>query len=126
MNVTDLRAELTHRIALDVNDDFGLEESWKKLTSILSENVDDTITFFNDICTDEEFFWLSEVFSDVSGVLQSEEYVQAIKERLKRVTPDKYDQKTFNNEHLRKYIDYDEYVRSVSMEIDYAEGALND
>lgn len=126
MNVTDLRAELTHRIALNVNDDFGLEESWKKLTSILSENVDDTIKFFNDICTDEEFFWLSEVFSDVSGVLQSEEYVQAIKERLKRVTADKYDQKTFNNEHLRKYIDYDEYVRSVSMEIDYAEGALND
>jgi hypothetical protein len=126
MKVEDLRAELTHRLSLDVNDDYGIEESWKSLTKILSENVDDTICFFNNECTDEEFFWLSEVFSDVSEVLQSKEFVQTLRNRLARVTPDKYDQKAFHDEHIRMYVDYEEYVRSTLLDIDYAEGALND
>lgn len=126
MKVEDLRAELIHRLSLDVNDDYRIEESWKRLTNILTESVDDTICFFNNECTDEEFFWLSEVFSDVSEVLQSKEFVQTLRNRLARVTPDKYDQKSFDDEHIRKYVDYEEYVRSTLLDIDYAEGALND
>ena len=126
MKVEDLRAELIHRLSLDVNDDYRIEESWKRLTNILTESVDDTICFFNNECTDEEFFWLSEVFSDVSEVLQSKEFVQTLRNRLARVTPDKYDQKSFDDEHIRKYVDYDEYVRCTLLDIDYAEGALNE
>ena len=29
MNVSKLRTELEHRLSLDVNDDYGIEESWK-------------------------------------------------------------------------------------------------
>lgn len=125
MNETDLRAKLAHRLTLDANDDYGTEESWKELTEILSENVDDTIRFFNDECSDEELFWLSEVFSDVSEIVQSKQFVQTLRMRLARVTREGYDQKSFKSEHIRKWVDYDEYVRSVSMDIDYAEGALN-
>lgn len=125
MNATDLRAKLAHRLTLDANDDYGTEESWKELTEILSENVDDTIRFFNDECSDEELFWLSEVFSDVSEIVQSKQFVQALRMRLARVTREGYDQKSFKSEHIRKWVDYDEYVRSISMDIDYAEGALN-
>ena len=31
MNVSKLRTELEHRLSLDVNDDYGIEESWKNL-----------------------------------------------------------------------------------------------
>lgn len=58
MNANKLRAEPEHRLSLDINDDYGMEESWKNLTAILSENIDDTINFFSTECTDEEFFWL--------------------------------------------------------------------
>ena len=126
MNVTDLRAKLAHRLTLDVNDDYGTEQSWKELTEILSESVDDTIRFFNDECSDEELFWLSEVFSDVSEIVQSKQFVQALRMRLARVTREGYNQKSFQSEHMRKWVDYDEYVRSISIDIDYAEGALND
>lgn len=126
MNITNLRAELSHRLSLHPNDDFGLIESWKKLTKMLSENVDDTIRFLDDACSDEELFWLSETFSDVSEIVQSKEFVQALRSRLAKVTRESYDQKSFKSEHMRKWVDYDEYVRSVSMEIDYAEGALNE
>jgi hypothetical protein len=125
MKAEDLRNELTHRLSLDVNDDYGIEESWKRLTNILTENVYDTICFFSNECTDEEFFWLSEVFSDVSEKVQSKEFVQTLRTRLAQVTRESYDQKSFKSEHMRKWVDYDEYVRSVSIDIDYAEGALN-
>ena len=126
MNVSKLRTELEHRLSLDVNDDYGIEESWKNLTSILSDNIVDTINFFSKECTDEEFFWLSEVFSDISEVVQNKEFVQVLRSRLSQVTRESYDQNSFKSEHMKKWIDYDEYVRSVNLDIDYAEGALRE
>ena len=126
MNVSKLRTELEHRLSLDVNDDYGIEESWKNLTSILSDNIVDTINFFSKECTDEELFWLSEVFSDISEVVQNKEFVQVLRSRLSQVTRESYDQNSFKSEHMKKWIDYDEYVRSVNLDIDYAEGALRE
>ncbi len=126
MNVSDLREELDHRLSLHLNDDYGLEESWKKITAILSENVIKTIDYIYNECTDEELFWISEVFSDVSEIVQSKEFVQALRSRFAQVTRETYDQKSFKSDHMRNWVDYDEYVRSVSMEIDYAEGALHE
>ncbi len=126
MNVSKLRTELAHRLSLDVNDDYGIEESWKNLTSILSDNIVDTINFFSKECTDEELFWLSEVFSDISEIVQNKEFVQVLRSRLSQVTRESYDQNSFKSEHMKKWIDYDEYVRSVNLDIDYAEGALRE
>ncbi len=125
MNAINLREELNHRLSLHINDDYGLKESWKRITAILSEDVIETIDFIDNDCTDEEFFWLSEVFSDVSEVVQSKQFVETLRSRLARVNCETYNQNSFESEHMRKCVDYDEYVRSVSMEIDYAEGALN-
>lgn len=125
MNAINLREELNHRLSLHINDDYGLKESWKRITAILSEDVIETIDFIDNDCTDEEFFWLSEVFSDVSEVVQSKQFVETLRSRLARVNRETYNQNSFESEHMRKCVDYDEYVRSVSMEIDYAEGALN-
>ena len=126
MNVSKLRTELEHRLSLDVNDDYGIEESWKNLTSILSDNIVDTINFFSKECTDEELFWLSEVFSDISEIVQNKEFVQVLRSRLSQVTRESYDQNSFKSEHMKKWIDYDDYVRSVNLDIDYAEGALRE
>ena len=94
--------------------------------NLLSKNISDTIHFFTVECSDEDFFWLAEVFSDVSERVQSKELVDAMRSRLARVTRKTYNQASFKSEHMRKWVDYDEYVRSVGMEIDYAEGALNE
>lgn len=86
----------------------------------------DELNFWGITRWKTETFWLSEVFSDVSEILQSRKFVQALCTRLERVTRETYDQKSFKSEHMQKWVDYDEYVRSVGMEIDYAEGALNE
>lgn len=124
MNINNLRTELSHRLSLHINDDFGLEESWKNLTNILSENINETIAFFKNVCTDEEFFWLSEVFSDVAEKTHSNDFVLTLKQRLAQITRDNYAQNNFKNEQIKTFIDYDEYIKSVQLEIDYAESAL--
>ena len=114
------------RILADTNDewDYGIDKCCNKEVELLSRNISETIHFFNEECSDEEFFWLAEVFSDVSERVQSKKLVEAMRSRLSRVTRETYNQDSFNSTHMRKWVDYDEYVRSVGMEIDYAEGAL--
>ncbi|MBQ8135265.1 MAG: hypothetical protein IJ192_12810 [Clostridia bacterium] len=126
MNINKLRESILELISLHPNDDYGTENCWKEETEILSENISETINFFENQCTDEEFFWLSSVFSDVSEIVQSKQFVQTLRSRLTRVDRETYNQNSFESEHMRKWVDYDEYVRSVGMEIEYAEGALNE
>lgn len=115
------------RVLRDTNDewDYGVEKCWKEEAYILSENLSATLLFFETECTDEEFFWLSEVFPVVSEILQSRKFIQTLRIRLAKVTRETYDQKSFETEHMQKWVDYDEYVRSIRMDIDYAEEALN-
>ena len=126
MNEIDLRFELAHRLEIDINDGLGLKESWKKLTEILSDNVSETVYFFNNNCSNEEFFWLSEVFSDVSVIIQSKEFVMTLRKRLAQVTLENYVQISFEIDHTKRLIDYDEFVRSVNVEINYAEEVLDE
>ena len=126
MNINKLRESILELLSLHPNDDYGTEKCWKEETKILSEDISETIDFFKNQCTDEEFFWLSSVFSDVSEIVQSKQFVETLRSRLARVNCETYNQNSFESEHMRKCVDYDEYVRSVSMEIKYAEGALNE
>ena len=47
-------------------------------------------------------------------------------ERLASVNPNNYNQQTFKAAFMRKYIDFNEYVKDIAMEIDYAEGKIDE
>lgn len=53
------------------NDDFGIEECWKKITEILSQNEDGTIDYLNN-CSKEDLYYRSEVFEDIPRNLKSD------------------------------------------------------
>ena len=86
MITNEIRAALDERLRVlrDTNDewDYGVEKCCKEETQILSKDISGTLHFFETVCTDEEFFWLSEVFSDVSEILQSKQFIQALRTRL--------------------------------------------
>lgn len=126
MNTSELRNELSCRLAIDANDDYGRNKSWEKLAEILSKNVLEAMEFFQHEFTDEEFYWLSEIFEEVAEKTQSKELIQTLRDRLSKVTPENYDRQSFHSEHMRKWVDYAEFVRSVGDEIDYAEGRIEE
>ena len=126
MNIEQLRGVIERNMALDPNDDFGTEKCWEEMTIILSDNISATIHFFESECTDEELYWLGSIFEDVAEKTQSQELIQVLHNRLAKVTPETYRQQNFKSEHMQKWVDYTEYVRSVNMNIDYAEGRIDE
>lgn len=124
MNIQLLRELLFQNSSLDPNDDFGFEEFCKKVTYLLSQDILTTINFFELECTDEELYWLAPTFENIAANTRSAEFISILRSRLAKITPEKYDQQSFKTEHMRKWVDYDEYVRSVGNEIDYAEGII--
>lgn len=125
MNIEQLRRVIARCASLHPNDDFATEKCWDEMTTILSDNISATLRFFKSECTNEEFYWLGSVFEDVAENTQSKELITVLRARLAMVTPETYHQQSLACEHMRKYVDYAEFVRSVGMEIDYAEGRLD-
>lgn len=78
------------RLSLENNDDFGLEKIWEEEISILTENLEKTINYISNECPDEEFYWMSEVFEEIVQKTQSIDFINAIKERVKKVSDKEY------------------------------------
>jgi hypothetical protein len=126
MNIEQLRGVIERNMALDPNDDFGTEKCWEEMTAILSEDIVATLHYFENECTDEEFYWLGAVFEDVAEKTKSKELIQVLRNRLAKVTPETYFQQNIKNEHMRRWVDYTEYVRSLGVDIDFAEGKIDE
>ena len=69
----EIRQILSRRIALHPEDSLAAEECWKEEIMVLSRDIEETIDFFSNRCTGEEFAWLSKVFEDVLEKTHSKE-----------------------------------------------------
>lgn len=66
------------------------------------------------------------MFEDIAEQTQSKELIQVLCSRLAKVLPETYCQQNFKTEHMRKWVNYVEYVRSISSDIDYAESRIEE
>ena len=108
------------------NWDYGIEQCWKKYIDVIAADIDKSIEYFLHECSEEEFYWLSEAFEEIAEKMQSKELISAWRSRLASVNPNNYNQQTFKAAFMRKYIDFNEYVKDIAMEIDYAEGRIDE
>lgn len=58
-------------------DDPRIVDKWKELTDIFTKNENDTIDYLNN-CSEDTVEWVSEIFEDISEVLQSQKFIQCI------------------------------------------------
>lgn len=116
------------RICNELQDNWGdgIERCWKKALEILSVDIEKSKEYFMNECTDEEFYWLSEIFEEIIDKTQSIELLETFRERLAKVNPENYHQESFNAAFMREYVNYDEYVQDVNQEITYAENWLKE
>ena len=127
MNIELLRKTVAENITLHPEDDHGCERCWKIMTEILTENMTETVNYLINQCTDEEFFWIASVFDDVADKTQSKEFVRAIRTRLAQVTRENYVALNYPSRYLDVRdltVNYDDYVKSVTVDLEYAEGAI--
>ena len=125
MKFNTLREVIQFRI-VESEDNYWVEDYWKAAIEMYVKDLSATIMFFQNDCDDEELYFLSEIFEEIVEQTQSKELVSVLRSRLAKVTPENYDQQGFKSEHMRKWVDYNEYVRSVEDEINYAENKIDE
>lgn len=124
MNVQELREIIDQYVSLDANDDFKTEKCWKEMTEMLSEDVSDTISFFERECTIEEFYWLSPIFENVAEKTKNRELISVWRSKLLNISYESFKREKFKSDFMRTSVTYEEYVRGIGREIDYAEGKI--
>ena len=123
MNFTTLKDAAQYRILQDEND-YWIEDYWKAAIAVSTRDIESAIAFFRTDCSDEELYWLSEIFEEVVKKTQSRELVETLQERLNKVISDTYSQQNFKSDYMRENVNYTEFVKSIQSEIDYARGQL--
>lgn len=71
-----------------LEDDYGIQECWNKMIDILSQDVYETIVYLEG-CSEDQIYYVSEVFEDISEKLQSKEYINCLR-KLDKKFPDLY------------------------------------
>lgn len=84
MITEEIRNAIKKRAATDDEWDFGIEQCWKEEIAILSQNIDDTIIFFEQECTADEFSWLSEIFDELIEKLPDSRIIKVLKNTAKK------------------------------------------
>ena len=122
----DTLKEAAHFRVVENEDNYWVEDYWKATIELSTKDVAATIMFLQNDCDDEELYFLSEIFEEIVEQTQSKEIVSVLRSRLAKVTPENYNQLNFKSEHMQKWVDYNEYVKSIEEEINYDEGRIGE
>ena len=122
----DTLKEAAHFRVVESEENYWVEDYWKATIKLFTTDVNATIMFLQNDCDDEELYFLSEIFEEIVEQTQSKELVSVLRSRLARVTSENYVQQSFKSEHMRNWVDYNEYVKSIEEELNYAEGRIDE
>ena len=82
--VEKLRAKLDTRIHGDP-DHYYAVTLWEEEVTLFCSDLDECIHFVEECCTGEELYWLGEVYDDIMEKTHSAAFIDALRERVKRV-----------------------------------------
>lgn len=88
MQFDEFREIIKKRASVDDEWYSEIEKYWKEMTELFSADPSKTIEFLN-VCTADEFSWLSEVIEDIAKKTHNKEFVAAL-----RKTADKFPEET--------------------------------
>ena len=106
--ITDrIREGIKQRASVNDEWDYGINQSWKNVLKIISENFEDTIYFIENDCTGDEFSWLSEIFNEIIDIFPSERIIEARRKTAKKYPEEveKYNINSFISE-ADSHLDY--------------------
>lgn len=66
-------------------DQYFTDSLWEEEVDSVCFSIDQSIRFIQTECTDEELYWLGEVFDDIMDKSRSAAFLNALRERAKQV-----------------------------------------
>lgn len=83
MNTIKLKELIKERVQIDAQNDVLTEQNHNAQFELLSNSLQETISFLN-MCSSEEFYWLSELFERLSEHFKSQDLVDCMENNAKR------------------------------------------
>ena len=83
MDIIKLRKLIIRERELTEETDGFWDDIFNAKVAILNENLEETIAFL-DNCTEEEFYWVSNAFEDISEKYKSPKFIDCIKRNMMR------------------------------------------
>jgi len=74
----DMAKIIEERKKKHIEDDYGIQECWEKIIDILSSDVQQTVVYLEN-CTQEELYYISELFEDISQRVQSPVFIECLR-----------------------------------------------
>ena len=93
MDIIKLRELIIRERELTEETDGFWDGIFNAKVAILNENLEETMAFL-DTCTEEEFYWVSNAFEDISEKYKSTEFIECIKRNMLRFPAIKEDIQT--------------------------------
>ena len=90
------------RRSLELGDDFELEKQWEIEVLILTEDVNKIINYILKEISDENLYWISEVFEEIIEKTQSKKLLKSLEIRNEKVKDDNYKKEIFKEIEFAK------------------------
>ena len=82
--IVKLREEEEDKDLSELPDYWETSPAIKAEIELFTRNLQETVDFLDNDCTEEQLLWLSEVFEEISAKLQSWEFIDALKRAADR------------------------------------------
>ena len=69
---------ISERKSKNIEDDYGIQNCWNKMIDILSKDINETVAYLEN-CSEEDIYYITEVYEDVSEQLLSKEYIEILR-----------------------------------------------
>ncbi len=87
MNEKLIKKLIQEKKEINPQNDILLNEKYEELLQIFKENLYESINYLNT-CSSDEFYWLSELFEDLSEYFKSQELIDCMEQNSKRTGVD--------------------------------------
>lgn len=99
--------DILKRSMTDKNLNYYKRPFWNEEAALFTKDINKTIDFINNDCSDEEFYYMSEVFEEIAEITKNKEFLKAILKRMESISNP-------------------EYIRSINIDIDIAKSIIED
>ncbi len=87
MNEKLIKKIIQEKKEIDPQNDILLNEKYEELLQIFKENLYESMNYLNT-CSSDEFYWISELFEDLSAYFKSQELIDCMEQNSKRTCVD--------------------------------------
>jgi len=73
------KALINERDKIEGDIDYDNNPIIKEMVDLLTNDVEETISFLDKECSEEQFIWMSEIFDEIAEQTKSKEFINALR-----------------------------------------------